>query len=153
MTKFIVAVGIGLLAMTFDGLAQGYKSRQPYASEREKVAGLDWYIKDGPMYQILQKYVGEGENFTMNPTNQLCLFRSDGALTNCVAVLPNPTNNLGRVYEFTAFGNVTIKLTNNPVGSFTSITNVTASTYTIPTNASARVYSTGTNWLVVPGTK
>lgn len=140
----LVAVGVS---------AQGYKNRQPTADERQKIAGVNWYLKDGPQFQIFQKFVGEGENFTLQPTNSILLFRSAGALSNCVAIFPNPTNNPGRAYEVVAVGNVTVVLTNNPVGSFTSVTNLSATTYTVPTNSSARVVSTGTNWLVVPGTK
>lgn len=142
-----------LMLVAVSASAQGYKNRQPTADERQKVSGLNWYIKDGPQYQILQKFVGEGENFTLQPTNSILVFRSAGALSNCVAIFPNPTNNPGRAYEVVALGNVTVVLTNNPVSTFTSVTNATASTYTVPTNSSARVISTGTNWIVVPGTK
>ena len=145
---------IALLMLVAVGAeAQTYKNRAPRADETRRIAGLDYYIKDGPQYQIFQKFVGEGENFTLNATNSLLLFRSAGALTNCVVVFPNPTNNPGRVYDIVAVGNVAITLTNNPVSTFTSVTNATASTYTVPTNSTVRVYSTSTNWLVVPGTK
>src|SRR5690349_3445575 len=107
MKHFICSL-LALVVMVVAVPAQSYKSRLPYVTEERKIAGVDWYLKDGPRYQILQKYVGEAENITLNDTNSLVLLRSDGALTNAVVVFPNPTNNPGRLIEVVAFANVAL---------------------------------------------
>lgn len=150
MLNKIVAL---LMLVAVTASAQGYKSRRPTPTELDKVAGVDYYLKDGPQYQIYFNTVGEGENITLQPTNSILVVRSLNQLTNCVVVFPNPTNNPGRVYQIYTLGNVTVTLTNNPVGTFTTSTNVTASTYGVPTNSTAIVISTKTNWFVMPGAK
>lgn len=145
---------IALLMLTaVAASAQNYKNRVPYPDEQRKIAGVDYFLKDGPQYQIYFRTVGEGQNITLQPTNSILVLRSLNELTNAVVVFPNPTNNPGRIYDIYSLGNVTITLTNNPVGSFTSITNDTASTYVVNTNMSVRVISTKTNWFVAPGNK
>lgn len=152
MNKFIATVIMVIVAVS--AYSQEYKSRQPRPPEREKISGVDWYLKDGPRYQIFNKTTGEGENYTLQATNSYIILRSLAELTNTVIIFPNPTNNLGRVFDIVLVGNITATLTNNPVGTFNSMTNVTASTVTLPTNSTARVVNNmGTNWLVIPGTK
>ncbi len=146
-----IAVMLACAVATVFG--QEYKARPPKAAETRRVAGLDWYIKDGPRYQILQRFLGEGENVVLNDTNTILICRSSGALTNAVIVFPNPTNYPGRVFEVVALGNISLTLTNAPVSTFTSSTNGTFSTYVMPTNSTAMVYSATTNWVVISGFK
>ena len=152
MKKLITAVVLVTL-LAGVALAQNYKSRQPRPEEREKVAGVDWYLKDGPRHQILYRDMAEGENYTIQATNSVIVLRGTGNITNCVLVFPNPTNNFTRIYDVYNVGNLTCVLTTAVVGSFSTMTNVVATTFTTPTNSSYRVISSGTNHLIVPGTK
>ena len=132
--------------------AQEYKSRQPTPDEQRKVAGVTDYIQDGPRENYTLYIPGNDEQYTLQPTNNFVSFRSIGALTNVVVILPNPTNSSRRVYWLNANGNVTIKLTNTVGATYNTATNVTAlSTWTSATNCTFRVIRNhATNWFIVP---
>jgi hypothetical protein len=152
MTKILTLLMLALVA--FNASAQEYKNRVALPDEERKLAGLRYWIADNaPRFSVYQNYVGEGQNITANDTNYLFVFRSAGELTNCVLVLPNPTNNPHRLFEVINVDNVRVTVTNNPVSTFTGESNYTASVFIIQTNKSARFISTGTNWIGVLGAK
>ena len=64
--------------------------------------------------------------------------------------LPNPTNNVNRIYNVSTMGASTAVLTNwYQTGTFTSNnTMVTYSSYFVNSNKTAHAFSTGTNWIV-----
>lgn len=144
---------IALLALSVSGLlAQGYKSRVPYPDEERKVAGVTDWIQDGPRFNFTLYLPGQDEQYTLRETNNVVVFRSVGALTNVVVVLPNPTNSARRAYNLTAQGNVTIKLTNTVGTTYNTSTNVTAlTTFTSATNSAFWIYNNNrTNWHISP---
>ena len=146
-----ILIGLFALAAVTVG-AQEYKSRQPYPSEVEKLAGVTDYIQDGPRYNFTLYRPGQDEQYTLQPYHNVVAFRSDSQLTNVVVILPNPTNSLRRSYRLIANGNVTIKLTNTVGATYNTATNVTAlSTFTSATNSAFLVYNNdGTNWFISP---
>jgi subtilase family serine protease len=148
-----LATIIGLLAICASALvAQEYKSRQPKASEERRIAGLTDYIQDGERANFTLYIPGAEEQYTLGETNNFIAFRSIGALTNVVVVLPNATNTARRVYTINANGNVTVKLTNTVGVTYNTATNVTAlTTWTSATNCTFRVLNNNrTNWFIVP---
>lgn len=146
-----ILIGLFALAAVTVG-AQEYKSRQPYPSEVEKLAGVTDYIQDGPRYNFTLYHPGQDEQYTLQPYHNVVVFRSNSQLTNVVVILPNPTNSLRRSYRLIANGNVTIKLTNTVGATYNTATNVTAlSTFTSATNSAFLVYNNdGTNWFISP---
>lgn len=146
-----ILIGLFALAAVTVG-AQEYKSRQPYPSEVEKLAGVTDYIQDGPRYNFTLYRPGQDEQYTLQPYHNVVVFRSNSQLTNVVVILPNPTNSLRRSYRLIANGNVTIKLTNTVGATYNTATNVTAlSTFTSATNSAFLVYNNdGTNWFISP---
>lgn len=145
-----ILIGLFALAAVTVG-AQEYKSRQPYPSEVEKLAGVSDYLQDGPRYNFTLYLPGAEEQYTLQPYHNVVAFRSVGALTNVVVVLPNPTNSLRRAYRLIANGNVTIKLTNTVGATYNTATNVTAlTTYTTATNSAVLVFNNATNWFISP---
>jgi len=146
-----ILIGLFALAAVTVG-AQEYKSRQPYPSEVEKLAGVSDYIQDGPRYNFTLYRPGQDEQYTLQPYHNVVAFRSNSQLTNVVVILPNPTNSLRRSYRLIANGNVTIKLTNTVGATYNTATNVTAlSTFTSATNSAFLVYNNdGTNWFISP---
>lgn len=150
MKKFSCLVALLLLV----GIASGqeYKSRLPKPAESRRIAGLTDYVQDGPRFNFTMYLPGAEEQYTLGETNNFVTFRSVGALTNVVAVLPNPTNTDRRAYLLNANGNVTIKLTNTVGVTYNTATNVTAlSTWTSATNCSFWVFNNNrTNWFIVP---
>jgi hypothetical protein len=146
-----ILIGLFALAAVTVG-AQEYKSRQPYPSEVEKLAGVTDYIQDGPRYNFTLYRPGQDEQYTLQPYHNVVAFRSNSQLTNVVVILPNPTNSLRRSYRLIANGNVTIKLTNTVGATYNTATNVTAlSTFTSATNSAFLVYNNdGTNWFISP---
>lgn len=142
-----------LFVLSVSGLmAQTYKSRVAFPDEERKVAGVTDWIQDGPRYNFTMYLPGAEEQYTLRETNNVLAFRSVGALTNVVVVLPNPTNSARRAYKLIAQGNVTIKLTNTVGTTYNTSTNVTAlSTFTSATNSAFWVYNNNrTNWHVDP---
>lgn len=146
-----ILIGLFALAAVTVG-AQEYKSRQPYPSEVEKLAGVDEYIQDGPRFNFTLYRPGEAEQYTLQPYHNVVVFRSNSQLTNVIAVLPNPTNTLRRAYKIIANGNCTVKLTNTVGATYNTSTNVTAlSTWTSATNSTFWVHNNdGTNWFITP---
>lgn len=146
-----ILIGLFALAAVTVG-AQEYKSRLPQPSELEKVAGVSDYIQDGPRFNFTLYYPGAEEQYTLQPHQNIIVFRSANQLTNVVVVLPNPTNSLRRAYKLVASGNVTIKLTNTVGASYGTSTNVTPlTTFTTATNSMIWVFnSSGTNWHIQP---
>lgn len=147
MKNFITIVTLFILSVS--GLfAQEYKSRQPTPNEAIKVAGVTDYIQDGPRFNFTMYLPGAEEQYTLRETNNVVVFRSVGALTNVVVILPNPTNSLRRAYNLIAQGSVTIKLTNTVGVTYNTSTNVVAlTTFTSATNSAFWVYNNnGTNW-------
>jgi len=146
-----ILIGLFALAAVTVG-AQEYKSRQPYPSEVEKLAGVTDYIQDGPRYNFTLYRPGQDEQYTLQPYHNVVAFRSNNQLTNVVVILPNPTNSLRLSYRLIANGNVTIKLTNTVGATYNTATNVTAlTTFTSATNSAFLVYNNdGTNWFISP---
>ncbi len=142
-----------LFVLSVSGLfSQQYKSRVQWPEEERKLAGVTDFIQDGPRFNFTLYLPGAEEQYTLRETNNVVVFRSVGALTNVVAVLPNPTNSLRRAYKLIANGNVTIKLTNTVGATYNTSTNVTAlSTFTSATNSAFWVHNNnGTNWFIAP---
>lgn len=132
--------------------AQEYKYRAPKFIEEKKVAGVTDYIQDGPRFNYTLYLPGAEEQYALGETNNVVVFRSVGALTNVVVVLPNPTNSARRAYNLIAQGNVTIKLTNTVGVTYNTSTNVTAlTTFTSATNSAFWIYNNNrTNWHISP---
>ena len=143
---------LALMLSVFSVTAQRYKDRPPNAYEQRRIAGLTDYVQDGPRYNFTLYHPGAEEQYTLGATNNFVVFKSIGALTNVVAVLPNPTNSHRRYYKLVANGNVTIKLTNTVGATYSTATNVTAlSTWTSATNSAFFVHNNnGTNWFISP---
>jgi len=83
--------------------------------------------------------------------------KSDGLIfvrTNATVLvhigLPNPTNNVGRIFSITTCGASTATISNGVAsGDFTDLLTLTnASVYFVASNKTATAYSTGTNWAV-----
>jgi len=146
-----ILIGLFALAAVTVG-AQEYKSRQPYPSEIEKLAGVADYIQDGPRFEFTLYHPGAEEQYTLQPYHNIVAFKSLNQLTNVVVVLPNPTNSLRRHYRLIANGNVTIKLTNTVGATYSTATNVVVlSTYSSLTNQGLTVINNnGTNWFILP---
>ena len=146
-----ILIGLFALAAVTVG-AQEYKSRQPYPSEVEKLAGVTDYIQDGPRFNFTLYHPGPEEQYTLQPHQNFIVFKSLNQLTNVVVVLPNPTNSLRHRYRLVANGNVTIKLTNTVGATYSTATNVVVlSTYTGTTNQGMTVINNnGTNWFIIP---
>lgn len=134
--------------------AQPYRTTpgQPTKTELTKLKGVTDYIQDGLRANYTLNIPGAEQQYTLNETNNVVAFKSVGALTNVVVILPNPTNSARRTYELIAQGNVTIKLTNVFGVTYDTSTNVvTLSTFTSATNSAFRVYNNNrTNWMIVP---
>lgn len=150
MKKILLSMALAMVAVTSFG--QQYKDRLPTATEQRKISGVTDYIQDGPRFNFTLYIPGQDEQYTLGPTNNVVAFKSIGALTNVVVVLPNPSNTLRRSYCLIANGNVTIKLTNTVGVTFNTSTNVIAlSTFTSATNSSFWVHNNnGTNWWIAP---
>lgn len=116
------------------------------------ISGVTEHVLDGPRFNFTLYLPGAEEQYTLQPSNNVVAFKSVGALTNVVVVLPNPTNTLRRAYKLIANGNVTIKLTNTVGATYNTSTNVTAlSTWTSATNSAFWVHNNnGSNWWIAP---
>lgn len=149
MKRFSILTVLALAMVSV--VAQEYKSRQPRPDEQRRIAGLTDYVQDGPRFNFTEYIPGAEQQITLNETNNVVMFTSEGALTNVVVLLPNATNSLRRVYRLIANGNVTMKLSNTFGVSFKTPTNTVAATFTTATNRSVWVYNNkGTNWFVDP---
>ena len=137
-----------LVSMCFSASAQLSRGR---VNERV-ISGVTEHLLDGPRFNYVMYLPGQDQQYTLTAGQNVVVFRSVGALTNVVVVLPNPTNSLRRAYNLIAQGNVTIKLTNTVGVTYNTSTNVTAlSTFTSATNSAFWVYNNnGTNWFISP---
>jgi len=157
MKKLLILVALALPLVLF---AQEYKQRAPKAIETRRVAGISEYLQDGPRYGILYLTPIPEQIVTNSDTNSIVIFQSTSALTNAFLQLLSPTNRSRYAFTAVARGHLTMVLTTSNLAGgvtagpgFSDMTNGVQSTYTLPTNSSALVICTGTNYLVVPGTK
>lgn len=155
-----LATILSLALVAFAASGQNYKTRQPYPAEMQRIAGLSEYIQDGPRYGIRYVTPNPEQIITNSFTNSIVIMESTGVLTNAFLQMGNPTNAGRYAIDVVARGNITVVLTtsnlvaaNSAGPGFSTMTNVVATAYTMPTNSSARVICTGTNYLVVPGSK
>lgn len=137
-----------LVSMCFSASAQLSRGR----IDERVISGVTEHVLDGPRFNYTLYLPGAEEQFTLRASHNVVVFRSVGALTNVVVVLPNATNSLRRAYNLIAQGNVTIKLTNTVGVTYNTSTNVTAlTTFTSATNSAFWVYNNnGTNWHIAP---
>jgi len=152
--KNIMAAIVVLMVFVVSVFAQGYRSNPgaPTQTELRKIKGITDYIQDGVRENFTLYLPGEAEQYTLQETNNVVVFRSDSQLTNVVVVLPNVTNYPRARFKLVANGNLTIKLTNTVGVTYNTATNVTAlSTWTSATNSSFYIYNNQrTNWFISP---
>jgi hypothetical protein len=151
--KKLLLTGLALCLCSLGLVAQQYKSRKPTATELDKIAGLSIYPEDGPHFHFTMYYPGEAETYVLNPTNNVLVFKSNGALTNVSVYVPNPTNTARKAFLLNADGNVKIELlTVAGDTTFTTSTNVVALTSWISaTNCSFWLFNNNrTAWHIMP---
>lgn len=154
--KHLLPIGLAVVLGVFGLVAQSYKSRQPYPSELQKVAGLTDYVQEGPHFDYRIATPGEGQSFTLNATNFMLTLFNRGAVSNAGVVLPNPTNSWRKSYIINASGNVAITLDCEVTTTFSTTTNgvvaaAGASQLTMETNCSFWVINNQrTNWMIMP---
>lgn len=144
-----LAGAVVLVAIPLCIKAQEYYNRQPTPTESRKVAGVTDYIQDGLRANFTQYFPGEAEQYQLVSTNNVIAFRSDGALTNVVVLMPDLTNSPRYVVRLLAVGNITMKISNTFGATVLTFTNTYAATYTTPTNRGVTVYGIyPTNWFI-----
>lgn len=154
--KHLLPIGLAVVLGVFGLVAQSYKSRQPYPSEIQKVAGLTDYVQEGPHFDCTISTVGEGQEFSLNATNFMLTLFNRGAVSNALVTLPNPTNSARKSYIINASGNVVVTLGCSVLTSFSTTTNGTVaasggSELSLDTNCTVWVINNQrTNWLVMP---
>lgn len=131
--------------------AQEYKARQPTPTEtRRAAAGLANYGQDVFTRDHTPVWVVNALAYTVtNSTDGVILCKTNATVIVRVG-LPNPTNNIGRVFRVGTMGACTAVLTNTTfVGSFTAAnTMAEANQLLISSNKLAMAFSTGTNYVV-----
>lgn len=134
--------------------AQEYKSRQPTARERERIAGLSYYPADAPnsgWYQFTP-VTNHVVHLSPGKTNNVIVYGTGGS--NVVVWIPSPTNQFGTRYKIVSSGVIALTISNVTGLAFHDTTNypvALASSWLMRSNSAVDVYTaTGTNWFVLP---
>ena len=157
MNKRIITIALAFMLPVLGVLAQAYKGRAPTAAEQRRLAGVSEYVQDVFFRDHVPVYLGTNAASPYSITNlydgTFFIAPTNAELAAKWMSLPNPTNNIGRVFRFIPTGNCQFLLSN----SFNGITAINSNTlattlgvlYLCPSNQISVVYSTGTNYAVI----
>lgn len=153
--KHLLPISLAVVLGVFGLVAQSYKSRQPYPSELQKVAGVTDYLQDGPHFDYRIHTPGEGQNFTLTATNFMLTLFNRGAVSNAGVILPNPTNSWRKSFIVNANGNVSVTLDCEVTTTWSFWTNGytdSASQHTLATTNVTYwiINNSRTNWFLMP---
>jgi hypothetical protein len=147
---------LALILLVVSAFAQEYKGRQDQPQDREKIAGLTYYVQDvDPIFLFYSPSNYQQFELALGTTNAVVF--GSAAPTNVFCALPNVTNSLKSRFRVVAGDRVTVILTNvagSQAAKFMDSTNASTSSaaiWTMRTNSAVEIQNvSGTNWFVLP---